>query len=413
MKGSGLEHVIFRPSFVFGPGGGALQQFARIAKLAPVTPIVGPGTQRIQPIWIDDVAAYFAAGVEKPEAANRTFELGGPDVVTWNEFWSRLKTRARDPAAGDPRAVRPDAGPGRRAREAAEAARHARPAEDAGGRRQRRLELGRRRHLRPPARPPRRATPPRNGVNAYLRAVNQRREVSEPERRTPSGVCATRDPLLRMLGHAPTGQTKGRFRGPSVFGTSLYWQGRFRPIASGAKREPPTLARRFPLQVQGTRPYRLAPPLPVLEISTAGPPPFRGYPECSRRQRRTMSAMSRRIDFEDEALVVRFDGLDAFDDADAGGAHPLHGGRLRLDRADRSARRSSPSRSACRRPRSGSTQRGRFREHGRWSFFDVDDGERAVVLDLTGHEYRRARPDRRRSDESFVQKLRERLPDHG
>ena len=91
VKASGLEHVIFRPSFVFGPEGGALGQFKRIAKLAPVTPIVGPGTQRIQPIWVDDVAAYFAAAIEKPEAANRTFELGGPDTVTWNEFWSRLK----------------------------------------------------------------------------------------------------------------------------------------------------------------------------------------------------------------------------------------------------------------------------------------------------------------------------------
>jgi uncharacterized protein YbjT (DUF2867 family) len=92
VKSSGLEHVIFRPSFIFGPGGGALQQFARIAKLAPVTPIVGPGTQRIQPIWIEDVGAYFAAGVEEPAATNRTFELGGPDTVTWNEFWSRLKS---------------------------------------------------------------------------------------------------------------------------------------------------------------------------------------------------------------------------------------------------------------------------------------------------------------------------------
>jgi uncharacterized protein YbjT (DUF2867 family) len=91
VKSSGLEHVIFRPSFIFGRDGGALQQFRRIAKLSPVTPIVGPGTQMIQPIWVDDVAAYFAAGVAKPEAANRTFELGGPDVVTWNEFWSRLK----------------------------------------------------------------------------------------------------------------------------------------------------------------------------------------------------------------------------------------------------------------------------------------------------------------------------------
>ena len=91
VKASGLEHVIFRPSFVFTREGGALGQFKRIAKLAPVTPIPGPGTQRIQPIWIDDVAAYFAAGLVRPEAANRTFELGGPDAVTWNEFWSLLK----------------------------------------------------------------------------------------------------------------------------------------------------------------------------------------------------------------------------------------------------------------------------------------------------------------------------------
>jgi len=91
VRASGLEHVIFRPSFVFGRRGGALEQFARIARLAPVTPIVGPGTQRIQPIWVDDVAAYFGEGAVRPEAANRTFELGGPDVVTWNEFWERLK----------------------------------------------------------------------------------------------------------------------------------------------------------------------------------------------------------------------------------------------------------------------------------------------------------------------------------
>ena len=92
VKSSGLEHVIFRPSFIFGPEGGSLAQFRKIAKLAPVTPIPGPGTQRIQPIWVEDVAAYFTASIDKPEAANRTFEVGGPDIVTWNEFWAMLKT---------------------------------------------------------------------------------------------------------------------------------------------------------------------------------------------------------------------------------------------------------------------------------------------------------------------------------
>jgi len=91
VKGSGLDHVIFRPSFVFGSEGGILPTFRRLARLTPVTPIVGSGEQRIQPIWDGDVGAYFSAAIDKPEATNRTFELGGPDAVTWNELWRRLR----------------------------------------------------------------------------------------------------------------------------------------------------------------------------------------------------------------------------------------------------------------------------------------------------------------------------------
>jgi NADH dehydrogenase len=91
VRSSGLEHVIFRPSFVFARDGGILPTFLRLAKLAPVTPIIGSGEQRIQPIWIDDLVSYFVLALDRPEAANRTFELGGPDVVSWNEFWALLK----------------------------------------------------------------------------------------------------------------------------------------------------------------------------------------------------------------------------------------------------------------------------------------------------------------------------------
>jgi uncharacterized protein YbjT (DUF2867 family) len=91
VKASGLEHVIVRPSFVFAEEGGALAEFKRVVKLAPVTPVVGSGEQRIQPIWRDDVAAYFARSLDLPEAANRTFEIGGPDIVSWDELWRRLR----------------------------------------------------------------------------------------------------------------------------------------------------------------------------------------------------------------------------------------------------------------------------------------------------------------------------------
>jgi NADH dehydrogenase len=90
VREAGLEHVIFRPAFIFGPGGGALSQFATMTRYMPVIPVAGPGKQRIQPIFVDDVAEFFARGIDLPQAANRTFELGGPETLSWNELWDRL-----------------------------------------------------------------------------------------------------------------------------------------------------------------------------------------------------------------------------------------------------------------------------------------------------------------------------------
>jgi uncharacterized protein YbjT (DUF2867 family) len=91
VKASGISYVIFRPSFIFGPDGGILPTFAKLARLTPVTPVIGSGRQRIQPIWADDMGAYFARAVTEQAATNRTFEIGGPEAISWNEFWDRLK----------------------------------------------------------------------------------------------------------------------------------------------------------------------------------------------------------------------------------------------------------------------------------------------------------------------------------
>ncbi|MBV8065901.1 MAG: NAD(P)H-binding protein [Actinobacteria bacterium] len=91
VRSSSLPYVVFRPSFVFGKDGGVLPTFVRLARLAPVTPIVGDGRSRLQPIWVDDLAEYVVRAIDEQAASGRVFELGGPDVVTWGEFWDRLK----------------------------------------------------------------------------------------------------------------------------------------------------------------------------------------------------------------------------------------------------------------------------------------------------------------------------------
>jgi len=89
VKSSSLEHVIFRPSFIFGRDGGVLPMFVRQVRWSPVVPVVGSGARRLQPIWVEDVAADFAKAIDLPRAANRTFELGGPDPGAGNEVDQR------------------------------------------------------------------------------------------------------------------------------------------------------------------------------------------------------------------------------------------------------------------------------------------------------------------------------------
>jgi uncharacterized protein YbjT (DUF2867 family) len=91
VRESGLEHVIFRPSFVFGRDGGVLPTFVRQVRWSPVVTVIGPGDNRLQPIWVEDVAAFFAKSIDLGEAANRVFELGGPDAVTWDELYRRIR----------------------------------------------------------------------------------------------------------------------------------------------------------------------------------------------------------------------------------------------------------------------------------------------------------------------------------
>jgi uncharacterized protein YbjT (DUF2867 family) len=58
---------------------------------SPVVTVIGDGKRRLQPIWVEDVASFFAKSLSTPEAVNRTFEIAGPNVVTWNELYERIR----------------------------------------------------------------------------------------------------------------------------------------------------------------------------------------------------------------------------------------------------------------------------------------------------------------------------------
>jgi uncharacterized protein YbjT (DUF2867 family) len=99
VRESGLDWTIFRPSVIHGPDG----EFVRMLKTFvtqwtvpmfgflptpfPVIPYFGRGENKLQPVDVRDVARCFVAALSMPQTIRQTYELGGPEAITWKELY--------------------------------------------------------------------------------------------------------------------------------------------------------------------------------------------------------------------------------------------------------------------------------------------------------------------------------------
>ena len=87
VSGSGLEFSIVRPSWTFGPGDQSLNRFVDLIRWVPFAfPQLGPGDQRINPVFIDDVARLVEAVATGDRGLGATIEIGGRDTLTMDEI---------------------------------------------------------------------------------------------------------------------------------------------------------------------------------------------------------------------------------------------------------------------------------------------------------------------------------------
>lgn len=93
-KGAGEQAVraafptatIMRPSLVFGREDNFVNRFAGLARMLPVLPAVRPN-MKMQPVYALDVGrAITAAAIDPRSHGGRTYELGGPQVMTMHEL---------------------------------------------------------------------------------------------------------------------------------------------------------------------------------------------------------------------------------------------------------------------------------------------------------------------------------------
>jgi uncharacterized protein YbjT (DUF2867 family) len=85
IRQSGLAFTIFRPSLVYGPEDKVVNMLATAVRFAPAIPVPGTGQQKLRPVLVDDVATCVALALSA-QGRNGTFEVGGPDLMTFDDL---------------------------------------------------------------------------------------------------------------------------------------------------------------------------------------------------------------------------------------------------------------------------------------------------------------------------------------
>ena len=83
VRKSGLEWTIFRPSLIFGPHDAFINMLAAQLRFAPVMPVIGSGSYRLQPIHAEDVARCFVRALDMPATIGQAYELCGTDRLSY------------------------------------------------------------------------------------------------------------------------------------------------------------------------------------------------------------------------------------------------------------------------------------------------------------------------------------------
>ncbi|MBI2671806.1 NAD-dependent epimerase/dehydratase family protein [Candidatus Woesearchaeota archaeon] len=86
VKNSYLDYVILKLGLVYGPGDNQLSKTIALIKKLPVIPIIGDGTKKIQPVYVEDVVGVILACLEIRNFKKRIYNISGPHPITFNDY---------------------------------------------------------------------------------------------------------------------------------------------------------------------------------------------------------------------------------------------------------------------------------------------------------------------------------------
>lgn len=86
LMASGVPTAVLQAAMVVGAGSASFEMLRHLTRRLPA--MVGPTwlDSRIQPIAVRDVLHYLVAAADLPDDVSRTFDVGGPDVLTYRQM---------------------------------------------------------------------------------------------------------------------------------------------------------------------------------------------------------------------------------------------------------------------------------------------------------------------------------------
>lgn len=91
LKTSNLQWTAVRPSAIFGPQDEFFNSIARLARITPlIFPKIGGGKALFQPVAVGDVVTAITRSIDDPSTFERSYDLGGPEVLTLEVIERRI-----------------------------------------------------------------------------------------------------------------------------------------------------------------------------------------------------------------------------------------------------------------------------------------------------------------------------------
>jgi NADH dehydrogenase len=94
VRRSGMDYTIFRTALIYGPQDGFTTQLTQLLHGVPFFFLLpGDGRVVLQPLWVEDLATCLTWSLEDRLTRNQTFEIGGPEYLTYLDVVHLLMDR--------------------------------------------------------------------------------------------------------------------------------------------------------------------------------------------------------------------------------------------------------------------------------------------------------------------------------